>query len=170
MSLARCRWWRRSGTTLGEPGWNPPRGCILAFGALRRSSLSGSVRCLSRDPECAPNLGVGRSAAPSSLGREVDCGQDAVSGVSQSLELDQGTLGAAHRALELLRRTVHLPSGERAFLGAHVNGCCHRSAPLEQTGRQLRFKSRNAGDKPLTRASRRILKCRVTARLSGRTS
>lgn len=92
--------------------------------------------CLTADAQGSSDLGPTRSLVPGGVDHEIRCEVEALSGVSQPLEVLQGPLCSALDAVEALSRPAGPPPGRGARLAAHVNGSCHWLGVFGEASRQ----------------------------------
>lgn len=92
--------------------------------------------CLSADAQGSSDLGPTGTFPSGGIDHEVRGDVEALSGVSQPLEVLQRLLRAALDAVEALGCPADPPPGCGACLGAHVNGSCHRLRGFGQSSRQ----------------------------------
>ena len=133
---------------LGGQGHVPGLGfgpCDVEFLA----SDCGLPDCLAADVQGASNLGPGGSVCSCCVDHESRCGVEGLSGVSQGLEVLDGSLCAPGDRVEHCQRPADPPSRCAACLGAHSNRSCHRSCEFDPAPRQHQLTNANAANSEL---------------------
>lgn len=145
------------GGTSAEPSVSSPLGGQghvpgLGFGSCVVEFLAADcclADCLAADVQGASDLGPGGSVCSCCVDHESRCGVEGLSGVSQGLEVLNGSLWAAGDRMQRCQGPADPPSGCGACLGAHSNRSCHRSGEFDPGSGQHQLTNANAANSEL---------------------